>query len=264
MDASTALIPPPQVAASSVGANNPASLKRAMPMGAKILLGFLAVIVILASFVSGVRFLPPSLTLTSPAPTIYVEGKPYSPTSYLLSLEEPSSATPAVTLVFGPTNNLTELPAIINRVHHIESLTIAYNPIRTLPSTIGDLTDLILFAVMNTNLESLPESIGQLPKLEDLILPGNRLTSFPKSITSLPRLLALDLSHNKITSLPENIGDLAATLQFLDVTDNKLTTLPMSITKLTKLRGLFLAGNKIPKNIVDAIAQSLPNTGISY
>ena len=57
-------------------------------------------------------------------------------------------------------------------------------------------------------LSSLPTQIGELTDLRSLDLSGNQLTELPESIGDLTALTTLGLNDNRLRTLPERIGDL--------------------------------------------------------
>jgi len=129
------------------------------------------------------------------------------------------------------------------------------NNLTSIPSSIGNLTNLETLILGKNSLSSLPEEIGNLTNLEELSLYYTNLTSLPSWIGKLTNLVELDLSFNKLTSLPKEIGNLK-NLETLTLDDNKLTSLPIEMAKLTNLDALELGNNKlklkdVPKNLRD-------------
>src|SRR6476620_12290403 len=87
-------------------------------------------------------------------------------------------------------SNATELDLGADVVAAKEALT-------ELPASIGSLTHLQKLRVSGHQSTALPESIGRLSHLETLDLSNNRLTTLPVSLTGLKKLRLLDLSHNQ-------------------------------------------------------------------
>ncbi|MBE8999850.1 leucine-rich repeat domain-containing protein [Nostoc sp. LEGE 12447] len=75
----------------------------------------------------------------------------------------------------------------------------------TLPSEIGQLTNLQTLYLNNNQLSSLPSEIGQLTNLQTLYLNNNQLSSLPSEIGQLTNLQSLDLSTNPLESPPPEI-----------------------------------------------------------
>jgi Leucine-rich repeat (LRR) protein len=70
---------------------------------------------------------------------------------------------------------------------------------KSLPSEVGQLTNLTELDLDYNELTSLPPEIGQLINLTELDLRGNELTSLPLEITQLTQLKRLDLKHNNFS-----------------------------------------------------------------
>ncbi len=114
-----------------------------------------------------------------------------------------------------------------------------YNP--TIWENNGKIFDLSLCF---QNLRRIPSSIRRLSFLVYLDLSDNHLTFLPSSIGRLSRLEEFYLQRNHLTSLPSSIGRLSS-LQNLLLRDNRLTFLPLSIVSLSSLRFLSLANNPL-------------------
>ena len=99
-------------------------------------------------------------------------------------------------------------------------------------------------------LKSLPDSIGMLSNLQELYLYYNNLSSIPESILILTNLQVLSLTNNNLTSLPDSIGILS-NLKTLYLNYNNLTSLPESIGMLSNLKYLYLSHNKLTRIWVD-------------
>jgi small GTP-binding protein len=146
----------------------------------------------------------------------------------------------------------------------------------TLPSEIGQLTNLIELNLCGNKLTALPPEIGQLRNLQKLNLWGNKLTMLPSELFLLVNLIYLDLRNNQLTALPSELFKLAnltwldlglnrlitlppeigqlTNLTWLDLGDNRLTTLPLEICQFTKLERLWLDDNPLttpPPEIVE-------------
>ena len=63
-------------------------------------------------------------------------------------------------------------------------------------------SDLCILYLNNLGLKSLPESIGKLSQLEELYLWDNELHSLPKSISQLQYLHTINISGNNFTEIP--------------------------------------------------------------
>lgn len=149
-------------------------------------------------------------------------------------------------------------------IDELFEMDISESMIRSIPDTIGRLTELRLLCLVDNELESLPDSIGNLVNLERLYLDGNQLVTLP-AIGRLTNLSELNLSNNRLTSFSDfgrlsrlSILDLhgnrlttfpairrLVNLKILNLSDNRLTSLPRTIENLTNLQDLDLSINNI-------------------
>lgn len=87
--------------------------------------------------------------------------------------------------------------------------------LRSIPDTIGNLSNLRELDLSDNNLETLPESIGYLKKLEELYLSGNRnFRRLPDSIGDLENLETLELEETNLESLPKSMERLTKLSRF--------------------------------------------------
>ncbi|MBN2006926.1 MAG: leucine-rich repeat domain-containing protein [Anaerolineae bacterium] len=145
----------------------------------------------------------------------------------------------------GKRNGLTTLPSEIGQLTNLRSLDLSLNQISTLPPEIGYLTNLQYLNLSGDPLLAIPSTppIGQRTSSHYIRLRFNRLTSLPSEIGKLVKLQDLKLDHNELTELPPEIGQLIS-LQHLNLSDNRLTTLPPEIGQLTNLKYLNLSSNQ--------------------
>ncbi|MEM9886848.1 MAG: S8 family serine peptidase [Bacteroidota bacterium] len=128
--------------------------------------------------------------------------------------------------------------------------------IDTIPSGLGNLTNLYDFQLHNNNLTgSIPSTLGNLTNLVTFRLYDNELTGhIPISLNRLHLLSALDLSSNQLTgTIPDSLGDMT-NLTVFDFSDNQLNgTIPSTLSNLNNLVQLDLSNNQlsgvIPTNI---------------
>ena len=141
---------------------------------------------------------------------------------------------------------LKSLPESIGKLTNLTELQLNYTNLISLPESIGNLTNLKYLNLRNTNkITYLPKSIGNLTNLQNLNLSNTNLISLSESIGNLTNLTELQLNYTKLTSLPESIGKLT-NLNYLYLVNTNLTSLPESIGKLSKLLSLNLRNtNKI-------------------
>jgi hypothetical protein len=88
-------------------------------------------------------------------------------------------------------------------------LNLAYEELTTLPSEIGNLSNLHILFLDNNQITSLPTEIGDLSQLHTLWLNNNRIKILPPEIGNLSNLRELWLDNNQITILPPEIGRLS-------------------------------------------------------
>ncbi|MDK2841872.1 MAG: hypothetical protein PWQ17_1377 [Anaerophaga sp.] len=115
----------------------------------------------------------------------------------------------------------------------------------TLPSEIGDLTQLERLSLPEIVEGTLPSEIGNLTNLEFLDLSkGNLSGSLPPEICNLINLRHFDVSDNQISgALPVNIGNLSKVVT-LNLSGNSLSgDIPVSIGNMAELEYLYLNNN---------------------
>lgn len=130
--------------------------------------------------------------------------------------------------------------------------------LKTLPLSIGNLTNLKVLCLHYNELRQIPESVGKLTNLRELYLHRNELRKIPESISSLTNLEYMCLVENTLKKLPNDIGNLI-NLEVLDLRNNQLKHLPESFEKLIKLKKIGLTGSGIFETEKKRIKQVLPN-----
>jgi internalin A len=130
------------------------------------------------------------------------------------------------------------------RLEGSDTLDLSENRLTALPSSIGNLTNLIRLDLKVNQLKKSPSSIGNLTKLTHLDLYDNQLKELPTQIGNLTNLTYLGLARNQLKELPSSIGNLT-NLTYLDLYDNQLKELPSFIGNLTNLTELNLDGNQL-------------------
>jgi hypothetical protein len=132
-------------------------------------------------------------------------------------------------------NRLTDLPAEIGQLTHLQELYLDHNQLTELPAAIGQLTNLQDLYLHDNLLRSLPAEIGQLTNLQVLNLNRNELTELPAEIGQLTNLQGLYLNGNNLTEIPQ------------------LTELPADIGQLTNLQDLYLDYNQSRDDVNNTI-----------
>lgn len=156
---------------------------------------------------------------------------------------------------------LTEIPAGVFELAHLQELNLANNGLTTLPESITRLTGLSMLKLTGNRLTALPEAITRLTSLTLLDLGYNELATLPEAITQLPGLSVLNLSGNRLTTLPEAMTRLTG-LTMLALGGNQLTTLPEPVTRLTGLEQLYLWNNQLTV-LPEAVAELTKLTALS-
>jgi len=114
-----------------------------------------------------------------------------------------------------------------------------------LDPSIFTLTPLNFLEVRNAGLKSVPDTLGELSNLTSLVLKGNELSSLPCSLSQLNKLKLIDLSLNSLSSLPD-ISSLTE-LETINLSFNAFEG-PLEefgLGKCSRLTVLELTGNKI-------------------
>jgi Leucine-rich repeat (LRR) protein len=149
--------------------------------------------------------------------------------------------------------HLKTVPSEIGQLSQLAELYLFNNQITSVPDEIGQLPTLEFLNLSDNQITSIPVALAQLSQLSQLYLDCNKITNIPDALAQLPTLEFLNLSDNQITSIPDAIGQLS-TLEYLNLSDNQITSIPDAIGQLLTLACLRLSGNKIT-TIPDALAQ---------
>jgi len=115
--------------------------------------------------------------------------------------------------------------------------------IKSLPSEIGTLTNLLVLKLEKNSIKEIPTEIENLIKLQILDFGSNQLDTVVSEIGELTSLTHLNLNGNNLTFLPPEIGNLE-NLIFLGLNQNMLTSLPYEIGKLKNLEFIYLGMRK--------------------
>lgn len=117
----------------------------------------------------------------------------------------------------------------------------------------------------NNNLVSLPSEIGELTNLTEIYLDNNRLEgSLVAEIRKMSKLRVIDASNNNLTGIPAEIGQLK-NLKTINFSNNGLDTMPNEIENLKdSLEILNLSGNKYNFEKIKEIEDKLPDTQVIF
>ncbi len=153
----------------------------------------------------------------------------------------------------GSFRGLRSLPETIGRLSNLTVLSLWGNELTGVPGTLGDCTRLGFLNLAENRLTSAPDTLAQLGLRRALFLQNNRLESLPENFGQCWIGAWLDVSGNRLTSLPPGIGDIRA--WHVDLSSNRLTSLPREIWSLPKAGHLNLSDNRLdslPPGLSDA------------
>ena len=105
----------------------------------------------------------------------------------------------------------------------------------SIPTAIGQLTNLRVLMLDTNELADLPVELSELSNLERLSLSNNHLSSLPPGFERLQKMRSLHAANNAFDKFPESLCQFPE-LEFLDLSDNKLAALPESISNLSNLQ----------------------------
>jgi hypothetical protein len=114
--------------------------------------------------------------------------------------------------------------------------------LKTLPTALGELTNLRKLDISGNQFQELPMIVLSLHQLEELDAGNNRIEQLQSETEQLTQLVVLDLSENRLSLLPPQIGNLTR-MRALRLYSNRLSTLPKTILNLQSLVELDIAKN---------------------
>jgi Leucine-rich repeat (LRR) protein len=127
---------------------------------------------------------------------------------------------------------LTKVSSDIYGKTKTTDLLLSNNNIKSLPSEMGKMTNVVIFKIDNNVLEgSLIGEIRQMSKLKVLDVSYNNMTGMPAEIGQLSKLETLNYSYNNIDGLPNELANLKNNLKEFNLTGN-----PLSQEKINKLK----------------------------
>uniref|UniRef100_A0A8C4KI17 Erbb2 interacting protein n=1 Tax=Dromaius novaehollandiae TaxID=8790 RepID=A0A8C4KI17_DRONO len=107
-------------------------------------------------------------------------------------------------------------------------------------------------------IETLPSSVGQLSNIRTFAADHNFLTQLPPEIGNWKHVTVLFLHSNKLEFLPEEMGDMQK-LKVINLSDNRLKNLPFTFTKLQQLTAMWLSDNQ-SKPLIPLQKEADPDT----
>mmetsp|Transcript_6384 Transcript_6384/g.9302 ORF Transcript_6384/g.9302 Transcript_6384/m.9302 type:complete len:552 (+) Transcript_6384:38-1693(+) len=151
------------------------------------------------------------------------------------------------------------IPLHFHRFPNISWMDLFANQISKIPDNIGELGNSLMYLSMSYNhLSTIPSSMENLTLLTTLLLSNNRLTEFPEAICNLPTLRHLELNDNQISDVPHSIKG-CISLERLELANNAFESCPATISYCESLEMLILSNNQITylPGIVPAHCQRL-------
>ena len=140
-------------------------------------------------------------------------------------------------------NALTELPASVLELTHLEKLRLSRNKVGSIPPQVRMLQALTELALDNNELVELPVTVGDLPELRYLNVRQNKLVALP-DLGDLSKLTILAASSNALVAPPPGLERLA-NLEEAYFNGNNMTAFPEGCLFLKELRVLNVANNAI-------------------
>ena len=93
----------------------------------------------------------------------------------------------------------------IGKCKSLSELILTENLLQTLPTSIGNLTELCVLNAGRNRLDTLTPKIGKCKKLRMLFLRENQLTELPPTIGDLSNIQTLDVAGNRLDWLPDTL-----------------------------------------------------------
>lgn len=168
------------------------------------------------------------------------------------SLEEALHNPKAVQVLDLSDQGLSEVPAALADLPHLEQLNLSFNHFKTIPAVVFRCKKLHTLRIVGARnyiehlnrqeslLEIIPPEIEQLKNLQVLDLSYNNIRRLPPEFGYLSKLSQLDFFFNELDWRSLNILSFLPRLTVLNVGGNNLTALPERWEKLTRLRFLYL------------------------
>ncbi len=142
-----------------------------------------------------------------------------------------------------------EIEDVVFSIINLEALTLekSYDKnkhqLKEIPASIQKLYKLASLSVRDIGLNKIDKAIGSLTKLQHLDLSNNQIDLIPDSLGNLRNLKSLNLSLNPIVEIPNSIGQLNNLEEFY--IDGQFEQLPDSIGHLSKLKKAIIRSDKL-------------------
>ncbi|XP_030525319.2 disease resistance protein RPV1-like [Rhodamnia argentea] len=159
-----------------------------------------------------------------------------------------------VTLNLKFCSELTMLPVEMGGMNALRELLIDDTSVRELPASIGKLIQLQILSATNCfALDHVPDSVWKAEALSVIAFDGAEIHELPDSIGDLKKLRRLSLRYcRQLGMLPDSIGELANSLEELDISGTGITQLPDLTKHLRNLKVLRMGScfiRKFPRDI---------------
>jgi hypothetical protein len=125
-------------------------------------------------------------------------------------------------------NALKRIPGGIDSLP-IQRLDASFNRIDSLSLAPGGFFSVQMLFMDHNPLRSIPDSIGSLTQLHSLSFASNALTTIPSAVTKLSNLTALNLDSNQLAALPSGLTGLSQLK--IGVSGNRLCSLATEVGK---------------------------------
>ena len=147
---------------------------------------------------------------------------------------------------------LETLPSELGELTNLRTLKANGNRLSKMPRELQQLSQLECLELAKNEFKDLPAFLGQMPHLASVALADNMLTEMPAALAVQPNLRTVDLRRNTIRAIPPAFWE-KQTLTQVMLDQNELRALPADLSRLRRLETLSVSDNKIkdlPESIV--------------
>jgi Leucine-rich repeat (LRR) protein len=141
-------------------------------------------------------------------------------------------------------NQLDHVPAPLQHLASLHTLTLRGNQITSIPNWVWRLPSLRVLSIGANPLAALTIPANAAP-LTHLYLDFLNIEALPAGLISLTQLHTLDLGHNALTSLPESFALLAGLAGILYLHDNRFEHVPSVLAGFGQMQYLNLGDNPL-------------------
>lgn len=153
-------------------------------------------------------------------------------------------------------NQLTDLPADLHRLKHLQILFCSNNPFTRLPEALGLCEQLFFVGFKSCQIvEVSPRALP--PRMRSLVLTDNRIESLPEELGQFEHLQKLMMAGNRLTSLPASLAS-CERLELVRIAANRMRQLPDWLLKMPALAWLAFAGNPLNDAHIEEPIRQIP------